>query len=216
MPSILAVSPTRSPTTSGVPPEPEMPSTNSPVCGGIVPPCSRTQPITALAAPLRTCRPPSAVDRSTPDIRVCAVNGTIRASRSSPWLRSRKPYVCLANTTIERPSGVSSARLDSCAASASSPSETPDSGRKPVACRFPRVIVPVLSSRSVFTSPAASTARPDTASTLRCTSRSIPAMPIAESSAPMVVGIRQTISDTSTIPVTPWASMALVSGAAAW
>ncbi|SLH56622.1 Uncharacterised protein [Mycobacteroides abscessus subsp. abscessus] len=43
-------------------------------------------------------------------------------------------------------------------------------------------------------SPAASTARPDVASTLRRTSRSIPAMPIAESSAPMVVGIRQTSS----------------------
>ncbi len=179
-----------------------------------MPPCSRTQAITALAAPLRTCRPPSEVDRSTPDIRVCAVNGTIRASRSSPGLRSRSPYVCLANTTIERPSGVSSAMLDSCAASASSPSETPGSGRKPVACRFPRVIVPVLSSSSVFTSPAASTARPDMASTLRCTSRSIPAMPMADSSAPIVVGIRQTSSDTSTMPVTPLPVSVWVSGIA--
>ena len=49
-----------------------------------------------------------------------------------------------------------------------------------------------------MTSPAASTARPDIARTLRCTSRSIPAMPIAESSAPIVVGMRQTSSATST------------------
>jgi hypothetical protein len=59
------------------------------------------------------------------------------------------------------------------------------------------VIVPVLSSSSVFTSPAASTARPDTASTLRCTSRSMPAMPIADSSAPIVVGISATTRATS-------------------
>ena len=58
------------------------------------------------------------------------------------------------------------------------------------------VIVPVLSSSRVFTSPAASTARPDTAITFRCTSRSMPAMPIADSSAPMVVGISATISAT--------------------
>ena len=58
------------------------------------------------------------------------------------------------------------------------------------------VIVPVLSSSSVFTSPAASTARPDMASTLRCTSRSMPAMPIADSRAPIVVGISATSSAT--------------------
>ncbi len=102
----------------------------------------------------------------------------------------------LARTTTERPSGVSSASDDSWAASASSATETPPTGRNSVACRLPMVIVPVLSSSSVFTSPAASTARPDTASTLRWTSRSMPAMPIAESSAPMVVGISATISAT--------------------
>ena len=67
------------------------------------------------------------------------------------------------------------------------------------ACRLPRVMVPVLSSSSVLTSPAASTARPDIASTLCCTRRSIPAMPMADSSAPIVVGIRHTSSATSTI-----------------
>ena len=63
-------------------------------------------------------------------------------------------------------------------------------------------MVPVLSSSRVETSPAASTARPDIARTLRCTSRSIPATPIAETSAPMVVGIRHTSRQTST--TTDW------------
>ena len=59
-------------------------------------------------------------------------------------------------------------------------------------------MVPVLSSSRVLTSPAASTARPDIASTLTRTRRSMPAMPMAESRAPMVVGMRQTSSATST------------------
>ena len=67
-----------------------------------------------------------------------------------------------------------------------------------VAWRLPSVMVPVLSSSSVSTSPAASTARPDMASTLKRTSRSMPAMPMADSSAPMVVGIRVTNSATRT------------------
>ena len=46
--------------------------------------------------------------------------------------------------------------------------------------------------------PAASTARPDMARTLRCTIRSMPAMPIADSRPPIVVGARQTNSATST------------------
>ncbi len=100
---------------------------------------------------------------------------------------------------MDRPSGVSSARLDSCAASASASGSTPRTARNSAACRLPNVMVPVLSSSNVFTSPAASTARPDIASTLCCTRRSMPAMPMAESSAPMVVGIRQTSNATSTI-----------------
>ena len=71
-----------------------------------------------------------------------------------------------------------------------------DRDRSPTPCRLPRVMVPVLSSSRVWTSPAASTARPLMASTLRCTRRSMPAMPMAESRAPMVVGIRQTSSET--------------------
>ena len=45
----------------------------------------------------------------------------------------------------------------------------------------------------VSTSPQASTALPDMAITLNRVTRSIPAMPMADSSPPMVVGIRQTI-----------------------
>ena len=67
--------------------------------------------------------------------------------------------------------------------------------------RLPSVIVPVLSSSSVSTSPAASTARPLIASTFLRSKRSIPAMPMAESSPPMVVGIRQTSSATITVTV---------------
>src|SRR5579864_1598210 len=103
-----------------------------------------------------------------------------------------------ASTTIERPSGVSSASDASCAASASSRSVTPGSGTNSEACRLPNVIVPVLSSSSVCTSPAASTARPDIARTLRCTKRSMPAMPIADSKPPIVVGMRQTSSEIRT------------------
>ena len=132
---------------------------------------------------------------SMPLIRVCAVKGTNACVPSS---RSRMPN-CLASTTIERPSGVSSASDASCAASASSTSSTPGIGTNSAAWRLPSVIVPVLSSSSTSTSPDASTARPDSASTLRRTSRSMPAMPIADSSAPIVVGISATSSATSVV-----------------
>ncbi len=82
---------------------------------------------------------------------------------------------------------------------ASSCTLTPAAGMNSVACRSPRVMVPVLSSSSTSTSPAASTARPLMASTFFCTSRSMPAMPMALSSPPMVVGIRQTSSATRTV-----------------
>ena len=60
--------------------------------------------------------------------------------------------------------------------------------------RLPSVIVPVLSSSSVSTSPATSTALPLLAIRLAASARSMPAIPIAASRAPMVVGIRQTRS----------------------
>ncbi len=132
-----------------------------------------------------------------PLIRVCAENGTKRAS-SGAISRPRSPYFSLARTTIERPSGVSSDSEANCAASANSASSISGNARNSVACRLPRVIVPVLSSNRVSTSPAASTARPDIASTLKRTSRSMPAMPIADKRAPIVVGIRQTNNAIST------------------
>ena len=74
--------------------------------------------------------------------------------------------------------------------------------------------MPVLSSRRVSTSPAASTARPLIASTLRCTRRSIPAMPIADRRAPIVVGISATSSAMSTVIETSRAGVGRPSGAA--
>ena len=65
--------------------------------------------------------------------------------------------------------------------------------------RLPSVMVPVLSSSMVSTSPAASTARPLIGITLWRISRSMPAMPMAESRPPMVVGIRHTSSATITV-----------------
>ncbi len=67
--------------------------------------------------------------------------------------------------------------------------------------RLPSVMVPVLSSSSVSTSPAASTARPLIASTFLRSSRSMPAMPMAERSPPMVVGMRHTSSATIAVAV---------------
>ena len=72
--------------------------------------------------------------------------------------------------------------------------EREELGRLPVAERDRAGLVEQQRS----TSPAASTARPDIASTLKRTSRSMPAMPIADSNAPIVVGISVTNSATST------------------
>ena len=127
------------------------------------------------------------------------------ATNSAPaWRSSAKdpvagstPYA-RAWSTIERPSGVSSASEDRYAARSSSSRFASSTGTTSLAWRLPKVIVPVLSSSRVLTSPAASTARPDIASTLCCTRRSMPAMPMADSSAPIVVGMRQTSSATST------------------
>ena len=194
-------------TTSGVPPSSEIASTMrststrrapSFVSGGAATTSAgdtAAQARTAVAAPLRTTRPP----RSTPDIRVCAVNGTNPATASVASASAGRPWSAAQSATTLRPSGVRSARLDSRAAAARSAADVPPTGISSVARRLPNVIVPVLSSSSVSTSPAASTARPEVASTLRCTSRSMPAMPIADSSAPIVVGIRQTSSAVSTI-----------------
>ncbi len=98
-----------------------------------------------------------------------------------------------------RPSGVSSASEAQRAACARSRSATPGGALKAEAWRLPKVMVPVLSSKSTSTSPAASTARPEVAMTLACIMRLMPATPMAESSPPMVVGMRQTSRATSTV-----------------
>ena len=91
-----------------------------------------------------------------------------------------------------RPSGVSSA-IDACMALvARAASSTPGAGKKAEAWRLPWVMVPVLSSSSTSTSPAASTARPEVAITLACIMRLMPATPTADSKPPMVVGIKHT------------------------
>ncbi len=165
----------------------------------MVPSWARTQSATESPAPLRIWRPL----KSTPDMRVCAEKGT---NFMPSMRRARRPNWSLARTTMERPSGVSSESDESCAASARSPGRTSGAGKNSVAWRLPSVIVPVLSRSSTLTSPAASTARPDIASTLCWRTRSMPAMPIAESRPPIVVGIRQTSSAIRTgVDVTPCA-----------
>ena len=69
----------------------------------------------ASTAPLRI----DVAANSTPLMRVCAENG-MNLALSSPMSRPRMPYFSLARTTMERPSGVSSASEASWAASASS------------------------------------------------------------------------------------------------
>ncbi len=97
---------------------------------------------------------------------------------------------------IERPSAVSSASEASTAIWAVSVSVTPGTATNSDAMRLPKVIVPVLSRSSVSTSPDASTALPDMASTLWRIRRSMPAMPIADRRPPIVVGMRVTRSAT--------------------
>ena len=162
--------------------------------GGAWPPSSATQRRIASPAPLRS-RVPS---RSTPLMRVWAVNGTnSRVVRrelvlADPvLLGEHDDRAALGRLVGERGQ---LRRLGELA-----PRTTPGIGTNAAAWRLPSVIVPVLSSSSTSTSPDASTARPDSASTLRRTSRSMPAMPIADSSAPIVVGMSATSSAISVV-----------------
>src|SRR5450432_1240196 len=81
-------------------------------------------------------------------------------------------------------------------ASANKAGSTLLAGQKLVAFLFPIVIVPVLSSNRVSRSPAVSTALPLLVITFALSALSIPAMPMALSNPPMVVGIRQTYKET--------------------
>ena len=129
-------------------------------------------------APLRTSVP----SRSTPDIRVWAVNSTnvAPACVSCSGVRSRRRRD--RGPPARRPSAPRASRRRGCRGrrpGRARAGSAPPTGMSSTARRLPSVMVPVLSRRRVDTSPAASTARPDMASTLRCTSRSIPAIPIA-------------------------------------
>ena len=103
-------------TTSGVPPLTEIASTrwssSSCTLEGIRP-LSSTQAMTAEPAPLRTIDPSG---RSSPDMRVCAVNGTT----SPAGAVSKRMPRSAARATIDEPSGVGSASEASAAARSSS------------------------------------------------------------------------------------------------
>ena len=118
---------------------------------------------------------------------VASVNEAAITGESAPVI----PLLS-ARSTMERPSGVSSAREAIMAACSAASGLTPGAAITSVAMRAPKVMVPVLSSSRVSASPDASTARPEVASTLNLSSRSMPAMPMADSRPPMVVGMRQT------------------------
>ncbi len=177
-------------TASGVPPERAMRSMAALSSAGAAAAVRPTSLKIASTAPLRQLSLPE----SRPEIRVVALKGTGLESFGGVPVR---PFSS-ARSTIERPSGVSSASEAIMAAWSAASARTPGAAITSVAMRLPWVMVPVLSSSRVSTSPAASTARPEVASTLTFSSRSMPAMPMAESRPPMVVGIRQMNSAPST------------------
>ena len=168
-------------TARGVPPIEEMRVTISSSSTGNAPALIHYPVLTEPAAPFRTCVPPIL----TPLMRVCAVNGINSASRFADTVRRpRRLYFLSPDTTIERPSGVSSARLESCAAFASSSDRlTPGSG-------INSVCLPVSErdgSRLIEQERVHVSRRfdrfPDMASTLCCMTRSIPAIPMADKQA---------------------------------
>ena len=164
-----------------------------------MPSCFWTWRRMASGAPLRIGRPSG---RSMPLIRVCAVKGIKRdpvgaATSTLPAFRpcrsAPSPSPNLWNSsTMLLPSGVSSAAEARAASRPTSTAVKPSKGTNCVARRLPTVIVPVLSNSRVSTSPATSTAFPLLAMMLARSARSMPAMPMAASRAPIVVGIRQT------------------------
>ncbi len=181
-------------TASGVPPSRPMRSSSGCSSGGAWPPSSCTHARIASPAPLRR-RVPS---KSTPLIRVCG------GERDE--VRVELAQIVLADPVLlgEHDDRAALGRLVGQRRAAARPRPapartTPGMGMNAEAWRLPSVIVPVLSSSSTSTSPDASTARPESASTLRRTRRSMPAMPIADSSAPIVVGISATSSAISVV-----------------
>ena len=181
-------------TTSGVPPSRAMLSTAVLMPSGMMPPAFLTYSSMASCDPFRIFRP----SQSIPLMRVSALKGMNDEPAGARMSLPRTPSVSLQRSTMLRPSGVSSAREESIAASARSALLTPSAGMNSVAILLPSVMVPVLSIRTTSTSPAASTALPLRAMTLCWSSLSIPAMPMAGRRPPMVVGIKQTRRATRT------------------
>ena len=131
-------------------------------------------------------------------MRVWAVNGTNFACGCATS-RPRRLNLLLREHRDAAPFGrLVGQRSELCGVGEALGLRSPGAGRNAVAMRLPSVIVPVLSSSSTSTSPAASTARPLVAITLRRIRRSMPLMPMALRSPPIVVGIRHTSSATST------------------
>ena len=177
-------------TMSGVPPFSEMRRTVSSIPAGHLLPAWAAMRRIASDAPLRMRRPSGI---STPEHLVSAVNCTICtpiSCRGSTFMPISAP-----SSTTDLPSGVWSETDESTHRRVNSLTPYPCAGWNAVALRLPMVIVPVLSSSSVSMSPAVSTALPDLVMTLARRARSMPAMPMADSSPPMVVGIRQTNSE---------------------
>ena len=98
----------------------------------------------------------------------------------------------LLNSTIDLPSGVKSFNEEIAEYFIISSLRIPFTGKNSSASLLPNVIVPVLSKIIVLISPQVSTALPDIAMTLNLFTLSIPAIPMAESNPPIVVGIKQT------------------------
>ncbi len=178
-------------TTSGVPPSEEISLTLSWVSVGKLLPAFVTRFLIESKAPLRIFIP----SMSIPLLLVSAVN----AMNFTLSLCSTGFLILFvaASSMIDFPSGVSSAIEDKTQASINTASSTFFSGQNEVAFLLPMVMVPVLSNNNVSRSPAVSTALPLLVITFALNALSIPAMPMALSKPPMVVGIRHTYKDTN-------------------
>ena len=175
-----------------------------------VPPCSATR--CTAASTSAGARPPFSLDERLDGVgRALADHAAVEVDAAHPRRRRERDELVLAELALAQVEALLREHDDRAALRRLVGERgelrdlgqlallDPVGGRNSAACRLPSVIVPVLSSRSTSTSPEASTARPDIASTLRWTSRSMPAIPIAESSAPIVVGISETRSAISTV-----------------
>ena len=129
--------------------------------------------------------------RTTPLVRVSAVNGTTVATagrRRDRRCRRGRPATSAEQSPGQLDDRPTFGRLVVERGQQRRPRGprapcTPGSGTIREASRLPKVIVPVLSRRITSTSPDASTARPLMASTLKRATRSMPAMPMAEQEA---------------------------------